>query len=183
MNLVLDARSVNHFVVPVTAQIDSITIENGLDGQVVTLLFVQDKTGHSVAVGSGNLQNFVTPGASPLAVTAESFVCNAQANTWVNTGGLSGKIQTIRAPHTVTQDEVTAMEAHIPITWPVPFADANYTVTWSIEDTIEAVESDYVPGDSHQIAAAGFLAVILIGIATVPAPGSLLNIHAIGIHD
>ena len=97
--------------------------------------------------------------------------------------GVSNHIKTVRTPHVVTQAEINALEAHIQVTWSTPFADANYTVTWSIEDTISTVDSDYVPGDTHAIVASGFLAVILIGIATVPPAGALLNIHAIAIHD
>lgn len=59
MNLVLDARGQNSFVVPVTAQIDSITINNGSPGQFVTVLFLQDGTGHTAAAGGGNLQGFL----------------------------------------------------------------------------------------------------------------------------
>ena len=92
-------------------------------------------------------------------------------------------IRTARVSHVVTQAEINALEAHIPVLWRTPFADPNYTISWSIEDTISAVDSDYVPGDMHQVTPAGFLAVILIGIATTPPAGALLNIHAIGIHD
>ena len=185
MNLVLDARSVNHFVVPVTAQIDSITIENGLDGQVVTLLFIQDGTGHSVAAGSGNLQNFLTPSPSPLAVTAESFVCNARANTWVNAdSALSAKFRTKRVSHTITQGEVDAgFAGPIAITWDTSFPDASYTVGQAIQDTTAggASSNDYSPGDFHDLANTGFNTAIYVGPGA--AAGEVVVIHSIGIHD
>ena len=84
MNLVLDARGQNSFVVPVIAQIDSITINNGSPGQFVTLLFLQDGTGHTVAAGSGNLAGFLAVDSTASAVTAQSFTFNSQGNKWVN---------------------------------------------------------------------------------------------------
>ena len=84
MNLVLNARGVNSFVVPVTAQIDSITIQNGSPGQFVTLLFIQDGTGHTVSAGGGNLVGLLAVPSGAFDVNAQSFTYDSQSNDFIN---------------------------------------------------------------------------------------------------
>jgi hypothetical protein len=84
MNLVLDARGQTSLVVPVTAEIDSISIENGSPGQFVTVLFLQDHIGHNVSSGGGNLVGLFPVASGPSEVTAESFAFNSLANEWIN---------------------------------------------------------------------------------------------------
>ena len=83
MILTLDARTGNYFPVVVTAAITEILIENGDDGQVISIVFQQDSVGHSVSAGGGNIQGFVTPSASANALSAGQFVLSQTNNTWI----------------------------------------------------------------------------------------------------
>jgi hypothetical protein len=88
--LTLNAAGVGVISIPVTTAVSGITLSGGHDQQQVTLLFVQDGTGHSVTTSGGNLQGFPTVSSSPLALTAGSLVFNATSNTWVCTASSSG---------------------------------------------------------------------------------------------
>ena len=93
-------------------------------------------------------------------------------------------IKTVRAPHVVTQAEIDQAWAVIPVKWPVPFMDSNYTVIWSVIDIQnDNTDADYSIGDTHFLTAAGFSAVVLVGIYSIPVAGEIIFINAIGIHD
>ena len=84
MILNLDARLQSFFSIFVTSAITEISIANGVPGQRVTLLFIQDGTGHSVSAGGGNLQNVTPISSSANATTVQDFTFNALGDTWIN---------------------------------------------------------------------------------------------------
>ena len=79
----------NSFFVPVTAQINSVSIINPLPGQQISVIFTQDSTGHSVAFG-GNISGAGTVSTSASATTTLGFVFNSLSNTWYGTNSGSG---------------------------------------------------------------------------------------------
>ena len=93
-------------------------------------------------------------------------------------------IKTVRLPYTITQADINNQFTVIPVKWPVPFADPNYTLTWSVIDIQnDNTDADYVVGDTHNMTASGFSAVVLVGIYAIPVAGEVIIINAIGIHD
>ena len=93
-------------------------------------------------------------------------------------------IKTVRKRYVLLQADIDAAFAVIPVVWPTPFADPNYTLTWSVIDTQnDNTDSDYVVGDTHFVTASGFSAVVLVGIYAIPVAGEIIIINAIGIHD
>lgn len=98
--------------------------------------------------------------------------------------GISNHIKTARITHVITQGEIDQAWAVISVTWPTAFSDANYTATWSVRDVqTDNTDADYVPGDMHNTTAAGFDAVLLVGIYAIPVAGETVIINAMAIHD
>jgi hypothetical protein len=96
--------------------------------------------------------------------------------------GPSGLIQTVRTTYTITQTDINNGYANIPIVFPIPFADTNYTISQAITnsaalDVINAVS----PGENHLVTASGMTAQIYVNGATTP--GDVITLHTIAIHD
>ncbi len=72
-------------------------------------------------------------------------------------------IQTAKTAYAITQTDITVGYAGIPITWPEPFADTDYTISFSINDIGQNFLSlDYAVGDIHFKTPQGFVAVMTL---------------------
>jgi hypothetical protein len=79
--LTIDASQSNVAVITINAAITSSSVTNPTDGQLLTVLWEQDSTGHAVALPS----NFI--GATPPSTTAskrsiQTFLYNAGVTAW-----------------------------------------------------------------------------------------------------
>lgn len=79
--LAIDASLGNSFLINVTAAITSITISNPTDGQELTLLWVQDSTGHTVTIPA-NILGVTTPSSTASAVSAFKITYNVGDTNW-----------------------------------------------------------------------------------------------------
>jgi hypothetical protein len=103
--------------------------------------------------------------------------------TAVNQSAGGRQIQTVRLQHTVTIEEVSSGDiGPIAISWPVAFADANYTVSVSIRVVTEPGGIDgtnYQPSSfSNQLNSGLNVFAINNGVA-----GDVIEFQVIGIHD
>lgn len=82
--------------------------------------------------------------------------------------------QAVRASYSLTADDILAGFATVPIVWPVPFADTNYTCDFGVNNLDDLDGIGFAPGDIRAKTASGFNAVVNI-IAAVPLIQSQLN--------
>lgn len=95
-------------------------------------------------------------------------------------------IQTVRVSYLMTTQDIANGYAVVPITFPKPFTDTNYTVVFGINDLDPAPAGsnlDYYVGDIHQKTTTGFNAVIMCYSPAYGTPGDIEIINAIAIHD
>ena len=77
----------NSFRINVNAAVTSVVINNGItDGQEITLLWVQDVTGHAVSGFSGNIKGATTPSAGANSVSSQRFTWDATLTNWYAVG-------------------------------------------------------------------------------------------------
>jgi hypothetical protein len=107
--LTLDAREGPAFSLFVNQAITEITILNGVDGQTVTLLFLQDATGHSVSAGGGNLTGFVSPATTPNTASVQQFTYCQRLNTWLAPLVAAQSSQFLTASVTLSSAEILAL--------------------------------------------------------------------------
>ena len=95
------------------------------------------------------------------------------------------QLQAVRVGYTITSGDITAKFVAVQVTWPKPFANDSYTVTWSIEDEADPGVSrpDLFPQDMHNLDANGFDAVVGLPGNGVINAGDHVSIHAIAIAD
>jgi hypothetical protein len=79
--LTVDCSLANSFYINVNAAITSMNITNPVDGQEITLLWVQDGTGHAIVL-AGNLQGATAPTASANKVSCQKFTYNTGNGNW-----------------------------------------------------------------------------------------------------
>jgi hypothetical protein len=79
--LTIDCSLGNSFYVNVNAAITSMTITNPVDGQEITILWVQDGTGHAITL-AGNMQGATAPSASANKVSCQKFTYNTGNGNW-----------------------------------------------------------------------------------------------------
>jgi len=98
------------------------------------------------------------------------------------------KIQTLRALYIITQTDVNNWNGgngvyyfYVPVVWPQPFLDTNYTICFSIHD-LDLVENgyDYLPIDLHNKTTTGCLAGVYMDS---PVVGDQIELNFITIHD
>lgn len=83
--ITLDASQGNSFLISVTAAITSMSITNPTDGQVITILWAQDSTGHAVATASNMLGSFsITTSANKH--SCYQFTYNVGDTNWYEVG-------------------------------------------------------------------------------------------------
>jgi hypothetical protein len=87
-------------------------------------------------------------------MTAQGFVYPPGASS-------PGAKQSAMASHVLTADDLVKGYFSVPITWPYPFADSNYTVTFGLDDEWPGITIDYAVGDEHFITPSGFIAVVI----------------------
>lgn len=83
----------NSVKVIVTATVSSVVFANPTAGQIVTVLFQQDATGHTVTF-SGNVAGTPTVSSTANAATVLTFQYDASANTWNQVGAGSVSLPT-----------------------------------------------------------------------------------------
>ena len=86
-------------------------------------------------------------------------------------------IQTAKASHTVAAPEILGV-AVIPIVWPIPFPDTNYTIVFNPVDKADIPSFDLYTLDIHDKTAFGFNAVVHINTMNV---GDKFIVNALGI--
>lgn len=103
--------------------------------------------------------------------------------------GISNYIKAQRVLYTITSNDVSSGQTGaIQITWAVPFADSNYTLTASLNlvsfsgGTFVQVSPGYTLRSASLPNASGFQIVIGINEEFATA-GDILNVAAIAIHD
>jgi hypothetical protein len=70
-------------------------------------------------------------------------------------------LQTAKATYAITESDLVNGYAGIALTWPEPFADTDYTLSFSINDIGQNFLSlDYAVGDIHFKTTEGFIAVV-----------------------
>ena len=79
--LTLDCSAARSFYVNVNAAITSMVINNPVDGQEITILWVQDGTGHSIVL-AGNMQGATAPSTSANKVSCQKFTYNSGNGNW-----------------------------------------------------------------------------------------------------
>jgi len=158
MVLTLDARTGNYFPIIVAAAITEILIENGTDGQVLSLVFQQDATGHAVSAGGGNIQGFVTPSASPNALSAQQLICSQTDDTWISLQSSAGA--PLNSPaFTGTPTAPTA-------------APGTNTTQLATTAFVEAAVSGGAPLTAKvTISSARILTLFSVPVPIIPAPG------------
>lgn len=92
-------------------------------------------------------------------------------------------VQTVRVSYTITSNDSSQLYADIPITFDVPFADANYTVALAIQSENDPLPTNFATGVMrlHAKAPGGF---------TLHAPGisssligTVITAHVVAFHD
>lgn len=77
----------NNFRVNVNAAVTSVVISNGTaDGQIVTVLWVQDGTGHTVTGFSSNIHGFTVPSSTANLVSSQQFTWDSTLSIWFAVG-------------------------------------------------------------------------------------------------
>ena len=96
----------NSVKVIVTATVSSVVFANPTAGQIVTVLFQQDATGHTVTF-SGNVAGTPTVSSTANAATVLTFQYDASANTWNQVDGGSVSLPTtLSAPGVFTDTQM-----------------------------------------------------------------------------
>jgi hypothetical protein len=78
--LEIDASLGNSFYINVNQVISSMNIFNGIDGQEITLLWVQDSSGHTIALAS-NLKGAIAPSTTASSVSCQKFTYSEIQNS------------------------------------------------------------------------------------------------------
>jgi hypothetical protein len=121
----------------------------GQVGQVLTL-----STSTALAeIAAGRAYEFqgVNPDGT---MTAEGFTYPSGSNS-------TGAKQQAQATHVLTATDLVNGFFAVPITWPTPWADTNYDITFGLVDEYPGITIDYGVGDEHLITPEGFTAVVL----------------------
>jgi hypothetical protein len=101
-----------------------------------------------------------------------------------STYGPSGLIQTIRTSYTWQQADTDAGFAAVPVTFPVAFADSNYTLVWGVNHSNTVTpDLNYFVGDFHSKTAQGATLVARSYSPSYGTPGDILILQVIAIHD
>jgi len=79
--LIVDASEGNSFYIHVTAAIAAMEIISPQDGQEITLLWVQDGTGHAITLAS-NLKGATAPSTGANTVSCQKFSYDLTSNNW-----------------------------------------------------------------------------------------------------
>src|SRR5437879_5975247 len=88
--VIVDTRPANApYEVLVNATVTSVVFTNQLPGQLITVLFLQDSTGHSVTFG-GNILNACSVSTTANALTSCQFQYDARTVQWIGLGGGGG---------------------------------------------------------------------------------------------
>lgn len=114
-------------------------------------------------------------------VAGLAHVMLRQGNVLVN--DLSRMIQTRRVNYTFTAGDDAQGFAVVPVAWPVPFPDTNYTVVWGINDTDVVVDLNFFVGDIHALTGSGFNAIVRNFGPAGGGTGEAIIVHAFAIHD
>lgn len=83
--LTIDASIGNSFYINVNAAVTSMSITNPTDGQEITLLWVQDASGHSIVL-STNLKGAIAPDTGANKVSCQKFTYNLLNDLWYAIG-------------------------------------------------------------------------------------------------
>ena len=94
----------------------------------------------------------------------------------------SGTIQTSTVSHTMTTAEINAGLAQVTVSFPVPYADANYTVVCSLNDSGVTTGTDYYIGNIRNKTASGFTGQIFCYSPSVGTAGDVETINYLAIH-
>jgi len=92
-------------------------------------------------------------------------------------------IQTVRTPYTYTSTDVTNGYARVAITFPIPFADTNYTVTWGFMNLQSNEPGIYFTGDMHGLTTTGMETGIYAYAPGAGHAGDQFVVHVTAIHD
>ena len=95
-------------------------------------------------------------------------------------GSSTPKIQTSRTLYTITSADVLNGFIPVPITWPTPFQDANYTTLFSIHDLDATIDLSIGELDIHNVTATGCTPVVFVAAAAPLVQGQFddLNTNA-----
>jgi len=103
---------------------------------------------------------------------------NSEAGTSINTS--FGLLQTKRVTYTVTSDDLTRGYLVIPIVWSTVFADASYTLKYTVQSTVSGLNS--FEASAQNVTPEGFNAIVWGQTGSMTA-GTQVIIHCIAIHD
>lgn len=79
--LTIDCSIGNSFYININATITSVSLTNPIDGQEITILWVQDGTGHAVALPA-NLLGATAPSTSANTHSVQKFTYNVGDTNW-----------------------------------------------------------------------------------------------------
>jgi len=90
---------------------------------------------------------------------------------WVQSS--QSNVRTARVQYSITAADIINGWAKVHITWPTPFADANYTCDFGINDLDSVIDLSFAEGDIHNKTAAGFDAIAYLQGAILFIQGQL----------
>lgn len=149
----------------VNAVVTSVVFTNQTPGQIVTVLFLQDSTGHAVTFG-GNILNACTVTATANALTSCQFQYDARTVQWTGLGGGGGSITSVGSlPATCTPGVTAPVQLSV-----APFAIyycSSLNVFSSTADVLRGVSCSNCKADLQDV----FDATITNGSSTVTTSG------------
>ena len=129
-------------------------------------------------VTSSNNQGSLTVGQSVQVPSGQSYGLRSASQSYVQLVGQAVQTQAVR----VNAGAFTVSQTRdVTITWPTPFADANYTALAILVDAASTANANALRQIVGLPTASGFTVRVAAG-TTGYSSGQLL-IHAIGIHD
>jgi hypothetical protein len=87
--LTLDCSTGNSFRINLNANVTSMSLTNPTDGQVITILWVQDATGSRTVSMAANLKGATAPSAGINTRSAQSFIYDSTTTNWYATSAAS----------------------------------------------------------------------------------------------
>lgn len=85
----LDASLASSFLVTLGVAATTLAVINGVDGQVISIIFRQDATGTRTVTYPSNVKGGTAPSAGANSSSAQSFVYDAANSAWYSLGAAS----------------------------------------------------------------------------------------------
>ena len=96
-------------------------------------------------------------------------------NEYAVTNGLSGAMQTIRVPYSITADDILRGYAYVQVTWPYEWPDLNETITFTVCNPDQTDGTDFAPGCVYNRSRTGIWCILNLTAAAVLVQGQSDN--------